>query len=209
MGCTRNPSKISADCLALFAVVFTLVCLPSSLWAGFASQFSFTTGEEYNDNIFFSKNREHDFITFFTPTLTLLYAPEGQVTPTLAAEISPSYQVYARNSNLNNFDNVSAKAGYLYQYSPQLSFNLSDIFYSQGETRTQYLFGQDEFLTGRTSTPPIESVVTPLSQNLTQLTPRKELSNLVSLQASFLYRNDFRFTGGYVNHFSNFIDAGG
>jgi|SoiMethySBSTD1v2_1073268.scaffolds.fasta_scaffold70462_2 hypothetical protein len=212
MGCTRNPSKISADCLALFAVLFTLVwplLFPSHLWAGFASQFSFTTGEEYNDNIFLSKNREHDFITFFTPTVTLLYAPEGQVTPTLSAEISPSYQIYARNRDLNNFDNVSAKAGYLYQYSPRLSFRLSDIFYSQGETRTQYLFGQDQFLTGSTSTPPIESVAAPVSQNLTQLTPGKELTNLVSLQASFLYRSDIRFTGGYENQFTNFTDAGG
>ncbi len=69
----------------------------------FATQFSMTTGEEYNDNIFFSKSREHDFITFFTPTLTLLYAPEGQVAPTLTANISPSYQLFARNSDLNNF----------------------------------------------------------------------------------------------------------
>src|SRR5690242_1614432 len=208
MGCTRNPSKISAEHLAVFAL-FLAFSFPSSLWAAFASQFSFTTGEEYNDNIFFSKDKEHDFITFFTPTLTLLYAPEGQVIPALYAEISPSYQIYARNSNLNNFDNVSAKAGYLYQYSPRLSFRLSDIFYNQGETRTQYLFGQDQFLTGSTSTPPIESVAPPVSQNLTQLTPGKELTNLVSLQASFLYRNDIRFTGGYENQFNNFTDAGG
>src|SRR5689334_24859754 len=110
MGCTRNPSKISAEHLAVFAL-FLAFSFPSSLWAAFASQFSFTTGEEYNDNIFFSKDKEHDFITFFTPTLTLLYAPEGQVIPTLYAEVSPSYQIYARNSNLNNFDNVSAKIG--------------------------------------------------------------------------------------------------
>jgi len=208
MGCTRKRSKISAERLAVFAL-FLAFSFPSSLWAAFASQFSFSTGEEYNDNIFFSKNREHDFITFFIPSLTLLYAPEGQVTPTLGAEISPSYQVYARNSNLNNFDNVSAKAGYIYNYSPRLSFTLSDIFNRQGETRTQYLFGQDEFLTGPTSTPPIERLATPLSQNLTQLTAGKEVTNFVSLQGSYLYRTDIRFTGGYVNDLASFLGGGG
>jgi hypothetical protein len=214
MGCTRNRSKISANRLVLFAVLFTLVwplLFPSHLWAAFASQFAFTTGEEYNDNIFFSKNREHDFITFFTPTLTLFYAPEGQVSPTLTAEISPSYQIYARNVDLNNFDNVSAKAGYTYQYSPQLRFNLSDYFQRSGKTYTQYLFGFDEFLTGPTSLPPVGLVRTGgLSQNLSDLVSTgRQASNFVSAQGSYLYRRDIRFTAEYTNSYTNFIDEGG
>ena len=43
--------------------------------AQFAARFSLTVAEEYNDNIFFTKQREHDFITNITPTFTLIYQP--------------------------------------------------------------------------------------------------------------------------------------
>jgi len=210
MACTRSRSKISADRLFLFALVWTL-SFPSHLWAAFASQFSFLTGEEYSDNIFFSKNREHDFITVFSPTLTMLYAPEGQVIPTLSAEISPSYQIYARNSDLNNFDNVSAKAGYTYQYSPVLSFYLSDWFQRQGKTRTESFFQPYGLLAGPTSPPPVGKVVTPpLSQNVTGLiSSGKQATNFVSLGGSYLYRPLIQFTGSYTNEFTSYIDAGG
>ena len=135
MGCTRNHSRIWVEWSIVAGIVLCLL-IPAESWAAFATQFSLTTGEEYNDNIFFSKSREHDFITFFVPTLTLLYAPEGQVAPTLTANISPSYQIFARNSDLNNFDNVSANGLYTYQYSPRLNFNLSDSFQRLGSTRT-------------------------------------------------------------------------
>jgi hypothetical protein len=210
MACTRNRSKISADRLLLLSFGLALA-FPSHVWAAFASQFSFLTGEEYSDNIFFSKNKEHDFITVFTPTLTLLYAPEGQVIPTLTAEISPSYQLYARHSDLNNFDNVSARAGYTYQYSPVLSFHLSDVFQRQGETRTEIFFRQNDLLVGPTSPPPVGKVVTPpLSENVTSLiSSGKEATNFVSLGGSYSYRPNISFIGGYTNQFTNFIDAGG
>jgi len=211
MGCTRNPSKIWDNSLFLFALLLTLSVPSSSVWAAVASQFSFLTGEEYNDNIFFSKNREHDFITVFSPTLTLLYAPEGQVKPTLSAEISPSYQLYARHSDLNNFDNVSAKGAYAYQYSPVLSFYLSDFFYRQGKTRTENLYQPNSLLAGPTSPPPVGKVVTPpLSENVTSLiSSGKQATNFVSLGGSYLYRPNIQFIAGYTNQFTNFIDAGG
>jgi len=210
MGCTRNPLKISVDSLFLLAVLFTL-SVPSYLWAAFASQFSFSTGEEYNDNVFFSKTREHDFITFFIPSLTLLYAPEGQVTPTLNVNVSPSYQLYARNSDLNNFDNTAANGSYTYQYSPQLNFNLSDTFQHQGKTRTTGLATLSQFQTGPTSPPPVGGIMAPpLYQNLNNFTSGgTQLSNWVSLQGSYLYRPNISFTGGYANSFASFADAGG
>jgi hypothetical protein len=210
MGCTRNRSKIWAKRVFFVPLVIALVS-PSYLWAAFGSQFSFLTGEEYSDNIFFSKNREHDFITVFTPTLTLLYAPEGQVIPTLSAEISPSYQLYARHSDLNNFDNVSAKAGYTYQYSPVLSFHLSDVFQRQGETRPENFFRPNDLLVGPTSPPPVGKVVTPpLSENVTSLiSSGKQATNFVSFGGSYSYRPNISFIGGYTNQFTNFIDAGG
>src|SRR5258708_15585047 len=209
MGCTRNRSKIWGERTIVAGIVLCLL-IPAESWAAFATQFSMTAGEEYNDNIFFSKSREHDFITFFTPTLTLLYAPEGQVAPTLTANFSPSYQIYARNSDLNNFDNISANAGYTYQYSPRLNFNLSDSFQRLGSTRTSGLGGVGQFQTGPTSPLPVGGVATPsLSQNLNDLTQGRQTSNFVSLQGSYLYRPDISFAGSVSNGFTSFTGSAG
>src|SRR6266576_1922410 len=211
MGCTRNRSRIWVEWSSVAAIFWLLI--PSESWAAFASQFSLTSGEEYCDNIFFSKNKEHDFVTFFTPTLTLLHAPEGQVAPTLTVNISPTGQIYARRSDLNNFgDNVSANGGYTYQYSPRLNFNLSDTFQRQGKTRTAGLLGgSSQFLTGPTSPPPIGGVTSPpLSQNLKDLISQgSQISNYVALQGSYLYRPDLSFAAGYTNAFTSFSSAGG
>ena len=69
-------------------VLISLV-LPANSWAAFASQFSFGVGEEYNDNIFFSKQKDHDFISTFLPTLSFFYAPAGQIEPTGTLSIAP------------------------------------------------------------------------------------------------------------------------
>src|ERR1044071_1218876 len=209
MGCTRNPSRILGDRLSVFALLLALT-FPSSVWGAFATQFSFTTGETYSDNIFFSKDREHDFITFFTPTLTLLYAPEGHLSPTLNVNISPRYEIYARNSDLNNFDNIAANAAYTYLYSPRLSFNLSDGFQSQGKTRTS-LIAPRQFQTSQTSPPPIAvGAPTPPQDLLKDFTSAgRQISNSVALQSSFLYRPHISFVGGYTNTFTSFTDLGG
>ena len=208
MGCTRNLSRILDDRAYVVALLFALT-FPSNVWGAFATQFSFATGEAYSDNIFFSKDREHDFITFFTPTLTLLYAPEGQVSPTLNVNVSPRYEIYARHSDLNNFDNIAANAGYTYQYSPRLNFYLSDTFQRQGKTRTSIV--APGTLATNPTPPSIIGVTTPSpSQNLKDFTSGgTQSSNSVALFGSFLYRPDVMFTAGYTNSFARFIDAGG
>src|SRR3989337_2176368 len=100
MGCTRNRSKIWDNCFPIFAF-FLFLLPPSSVWAAVASQFSLLVGEQYNDNIFFQRKKESDFVTIITPTLSLYYAPTGQAAPTLNLNISPSGQIYARHSELN------------------------------------------------------------------------------------------------------------
>src|SRR5512147_541195 len=102
MGCIRSHSKIWASFAAGLAFI-VYFAFPSSAWAAFASQFSLSVGEEYTDNVFFEKQKSHDFITIITPTLSLYYAPEGQVEPTLNLNISPSGFIYARHSDLNGF----------------------------------------------------------------------------------------------------------
>src|SRR6266540_4749555 len=117
MGCTRSLLKIWGKC-AVISVLVLCLWLPSPVWAAFASQLSLLLGEEYNDNIFFTKKKEHDFVTIITPTLHLYYAPTGQAAPTLNLNISPSGHIYARHSELNSFgDNASVNGGYTYHYS--------------------------------------------------------------------------------------------
>src|ERR1043166_5754684 len=89
MGYKNRRSPIANP--ACMVVVF-LVCLLYSnrAEAAFATQFSFTAGELYTDNLFFTKQKEHDFVTTLTPTFSILYAPVGSQIPTLNLNISPS-----------------------------------------------------------------------------------------------------------------------
>jgi hypothetical protein len=210
MGCTRNRSKIW-DRWLLVVAFSGFLSLPSPLWAAFASQFSLLVGEHYSDNIFFSKDKEHDFVSVITPTLSFFYAPPGQIAPTLNLNISSSGELYARHSDLNNFgDNININGGYTYQYSPRLNFHLSDALRRQGPTRLGGLgFGQ--FPTGPTSPPPVGGTPPPSSsQGLNDLISRgDQVSNTFSLQGSFLYRPDISVNGGYTNTYTKFIDAGG
>src|SRR6266508_4567024 len=114
MGCTRSLLKIWGESGRIGVLLLALLS-PSSVWAAFASQFSFSVGEMYNDNIFFSKEKEDDFITIIRPTLHLFYAPTGQAAPTLNLNISPTGLIYARHSELNDFgfsDTSSVSGGY-------------------------------------------------------------------------------------------------
>ncbi len=206
MGCTSNLSKIWAELAVLIGISTFL--FPPPVWAAFASQFSFAASEGYSDNIFFSKDKEHDFFTVFTPKLTLLYAPPGQVVPTLNLDMSTSGEIFARHSGLSNFGkNVSVSGAYTYQYSPRLNLYLSDGFRRLGQTRTG---GLDSSFQSAPTSPP--GVVPSLrgSSNLSDLVSRgDQLSNSISFQGSYLYRPNISFTGGYSNQFVSFIDAGG
>ena len=214
MGCIRNRSKIWGEC-AILAAFCTVLLRPSDIWAAFASQFSLSVGEEYSDNIFFSKNKESDFVTIITPTLSLYYAPIGQAAPTLNLNISPSGQIYARHGELSSFgfnDNSSINGGYTFQYSPRLTFNFSESFQRQGDTRLTGLVGAGNQLplTPTTPFPQGGAVPNSASQNLKDYTSGgQQLSNNFAFQGNFLYRPDMRFSAGYSNTFAKFITQGG
>jgi hypothetical protein len=181
--------------------------------AQFASRFSLSVGEEYNDNIFFSTIKEHDFITVITPTLTLLYVPPGGTSATFTANISPSAQIFARHGELNNFGkNLSFNTGYTYPYSPRLAFHLSDTLQLSGETRT-ILGGERIGRSSRTPTtlpPPGATEPLPVSQRLGDfLSAGDTLANHFSALGSFLYAPDISFLGGYSFGYTNFLDRGG
>ena len=212
MGCTRNRSKIWDNSLFFFALLLTLSFPSSSVWAAFASQFSLLTGEEYSDNIFFSKNKEHDFVTIFIPRLSFFYAPEGQVTPTGTLEITPRGELYARHTDLNNFgDNTSVNGAYTYNYSPRLTFSLGDSFNRRGPAVLGTLEEPEQLQTSPTSPLPLSGrLATPVSQGLRDFVASGDLlTNFVSLRGSYLYRPDLSFVGFYSNDFTKFISAGG
>jgi hypothetical protein len=212
MGCIRNRSRIWGSWLLLLVGVVYLISA-NRAEARFAISFSPTLGELYTDNIFYTKNKEADFVTTITPTLSILYAPEGQTAPTLNLNIWSSGLIFARHSELNNFgDNWGLNGGYTYQYSPQLNFYVSDVLGRQGPYRlgptTQGAF---QLPNPPTSPPPSGGTLPGQgNQNLSNFTSGgSQFWNNFILQGSYLYRPDVRFTGGYQNNLVDYIDQGG
>jgi hypothetical protein len=213
MACIKNLSKIWGSHLLLFFVVILLTS-PGRAWGAFASRFSLTAGEAYSDNIFFTKQKEHDFATIIVPTLSLLYAPEGQVEPTLSLSFSPNGQIFARHSELNNFgENFVFDGAYTYRYSPRLNFSLSNNLQRLGETRTVGLTNEGFFQVPGPAAPPPpsgEAVPSSVARDLSDfITGGDQITNFFSFQTSYLYRPDVSFSGGYSNTYTNFIDQGG
>jgi hypothetical protein len=195
--------------LILFAVF-----LVRDAEAQFSSQFSLSVGEEYNDNIFFLRSKEHDFITYITPTLSFFYTPPGGTYPTFRANISPLGEIFARHGDLNNFgENILSDAGYTYFYSPRLTFHLSDTLRRYGETRTRLGGGGVILRSPRSPTsppPPGGTEPLPVSQGLGDfLSTGDTLTNYLSAGGSFLYAPNISFMGGYSFGYTNFLDRGG
>src|SRR5262245_1623119 len=82
-----------------------------------AIRLSLSTGEEYNDNIFFSEKKTADFVTLSTPTLSFLHQRGGQNGPIWTADLGATGEIYARHSELDNFgERLTAKTNYFYPY---------------------------------------------------------------------------------------------
>ena len=215
MGCTKNPLKICSSHLirvALWSICFTFL-LSNHCTAAVASKFSLSVGELYTDNVFFSKDKEHDFVTVITPKLSILYAPQGEPIPTLNFNISPSGQFFARHSELNNFgDNISLDGGFTHRFSPRFSLHVSDSLSRSGDSRVADIgYGPDGLLITPTSQPVQGSTVSsPSSQNLKDFVSSGDLvTNFFSTQGSYLYNPNTSINGYYTNSFTKFIDEGG
>jgi hypothetical protein len=217
MACIRNHSRILGSWLLLVSGIAYLFSADLAE-ARFAIKLSPTLGELYTDNIFYTRDKEHDFVTTITPTVSILYAPEGQTEPNLNLNIWSSGVLFARHSELNNFgDNSGLNGGYTYQYSPQLTFFVSDVLGRQGPYRLGAQ-GSDSYIQGAfrlpsppTSPPPTGGTLPGQgSQNLSNLTSGgSQVWNNFSLRGTYLYRSDISFTGGYTNNFINYLDQGG
>jgi hypothetical protein len=212
MACIKNHSRILGSWLLLIVGFVYLVSADPSE-AAFAIKFSPTLGELYTDNIFYTKDKEADFVTTLTPTLSILYASEGQTAPSLNFNIWSTGVVFARHSELNNFgDNWGLDGGYTYQYSPQLNFHVSDVLGRQGPYRlgptTQGAF---QLPSPPTSPPPSGGTLPGQgNQNLSNFTSGgSQFWNNFNLQGTYLYRPDVSFTGGYSNNVVDYINQGG
>lgn len=196
-----------------FFVVLALlpVCKIASVTdvsAGFASRFSLSLGEEYTDNIFFEKNKEHDFATIIKPTFSILYAPFGQTTPIFSADFTPEGQIFARHSEDSNFGkNLTFNTAYNYFYSPLLTFYLSDTLQRLGPTRSGPAgFDQQSILpppgVGTGSPPPLQRFGDTVSQG-------NEFRNEVSARGAYTYSQNLSFNADYAFGFTNYLDQGG
>lgn len=200
--------KLSAF-TALVASIFSIFPqFPAE--ARFASRFSLAVGEEYNDNIYFLKQREHDFILHITPTLSLLYQPSALTEPIFKLDISPTGQIFARHSEENNIgENLAINGTYAYLHSPRLSFHVSETFRLRSNTRTVGLGDESYFSPGRTPTRP-PSPGLPPSQRLGDFVSNgRTLDNRFAVQGRYLYSPDITLTADYSLGNTAFLDRGG
>jgi hypothetical protein len=192
------------------SVLIVAIFLSNDVDAQFSSQFSLSVGEEYNDNIFFTKQREHDFISQIIPTFTFQYRPTRAPTHSFNFDFSPVGEIYARNSDLNNFgDNLTFNGGYNYSYSPRLTFGLSDSLRRQGITRSG-TFGQPRasLQISTPTQPPVPGLST--SQRLGDFVSDGEtLANNFTAYARYLYAPDITLSGEYNMGYTGFLDVGG
>jgi hypothetical protein len=197
-------------------IFFSLLIKAKEANAGIASGFSLSTGEEYNDNIFFSneknKKNQSDFVTNVIPAFTFIYVSPAEIIPVLTINLSPEGQIFARHTDLDNFgNNLSFNTGYTYRYSPRLTFHIGDTFSRGSATRTIGLeaFGPPQQLPGTpTQQPPTGSFLPPpLFQDIGSLvTKGNNVGNFLGLDAAYLYAPNFTITGNYNGGYSN---AGG
>ncbi|MGH7766569.1 MAG: hypothetical protein ACREQP_03885 [Candidatus Binatia bacterium] len=174
-----------------------------------------TASEEYNDNIFFSNQprfkNESDFITAFTPTFTALYSSPGQPDPIFVANVSPSGQIYAHHSELNNLgDNINANAIWTYRYSPRLTFIVSDALSRGGVTRTGFgAEGLNEPTTPTTVPPPGTPPALSENQDLTGLLNRgRTFQNNFSANAAYLATPKITISGRYGSTYTRLSTVG-
>ena len=129
---------------------------------------SISVSEEYNDNLFLNnQDRQRDFITGFSPTITLFVnRPSYQVN----GGYSFTAELYERESRLNNALNRQSFLGSgLYRATPRLTLTASETY---AVNRNTNLVASQGFATGRQ-----ESLSNTFGPGLTyQMTPGTSLS---------------------------------
>ena len=190
-----------------FLPVYNLAFV-SDVKAGFASRVNLSLGEEYSDNIFFEKKKEHDFTTSIKPTFSILYAPFGQTAPIFSADFTPEVQILARHSEDSNFGkNITFNTAYTHYFSPLLTFYVSDTLQRLGSTRS----GESGF--GRRSILPPPGTGTggpPALQRFGDFVSiGNEVRNQISARGAYTYSPNISFNGDYAFGYTSYLDQGG
>ena len=213
---TKSPSSLTSNSVRFLFVfaLFSALVFSVKTEAQLASQFSLSVGEEFNDNIFFSKQREHDFITNISPTFRLLYQP-SESTPGSSERIfkfyfTPTGQIFARNPENNNFgENLSMGGDVTYAYSPRLTFFVIDTFRLRGDTRTVGGGGEAFFQTPGTPTGPPVGGLSGSQSAGDFVSNGNTLSNYLTLQGDYLLSPMITIIGRYTSDYTSFFDEGG
>jgi len=195
----------------LVALAFLPVCnlaFVADVKAGFASRVSLSLGEEYSDNIFFDRRKEHDFSTTIKPTFSILYAPFGQTIPIFSADFTPEGQIFARHSEDSNFGkNITLNAEYSHYSSPLLTFYIRNTLQRLGETRSGSSgFERRSILPppgGGTGGPPVLQRFGDFVSN------ENEIRNQISARGDYTYSPNISFGGDYAFGYTSYLDAGG
>src|SRR3972149_2467891 len=193
---------------ALSLLLNVFLVLPHDASPGFKSHFSFNLGEEYSDNIFFEKNKQHDFVTVFKPTFTLLYAPLSQTKPIFSADLTPAGQVFARHSEESNFGkNTTFNTEYTHYYSPLLTFYIRDSLQRLGSTRSGSSGFERSTIQppsgGGTGGPPVLHGFGDIVSN------ENEVRNQISTRGAYTYSPNISFGGDYAFGYTSYLDQGG
>lgn len=156
--------------------------------------------EQYNDNVFFTKNPTEEYITSISIGLRLAHAG-----PRVSAALTAgnTAQIYARDTN--DDDGLAAQfatVGATYALTPRLSLTAADAFNRVNRARAL----GSPLPAGSPSDPPPPT--DPGSQAGLLLPRGSSLSNSVTLQAQYLFTQRLSGSVDYTNQFSNFTDPG-
>ncbi|HEX2229514.1 MAG TPA: hypothetical protein VHM64_20450 [Candidatus Binatia bacterium] len=204
----RRPYKNTAAGITSVTLIF-LIATFRQTEAQVLGQFSLTIAEEFNDNIFFSREREHDFITQVIPTFSLTYQPGGLTAPTFQLNLSPVGQIFARHPGENNFgENLSLDGQYRYAFSPRLNFGFTDALHLQGDARNNGL-GANQFVPTVPTQPPPRPGLSREQRLGDFLSTGATIANHLSVSADYLASPNVTLNGVYTSGYTNFIDSGG
>jgi hypothetical protein len=117
--------------MKVITLLFVFLFLPTNIVLAYeyTSDVSLSLSEQYNDNIFLSRDRVSDFITFITPGIGLSIKSSNSE---LKLGYSPSFSFYSSHTELNETSHHFTADG-SFTLSERLSLLLRDTFVKSSE----------------------------------------------------------------------------
>jgi hypothetical protein len=161
--------------------------------------------EEYNDNIFFTQQKDYDFITRLYIGMGIDVQSQYSNT-TINLGTSAVYLARNTNTTINAAEAQRINLATAYQWSPSLTFNIYDTFARVGDTR------DIGFATGApgTALPPPQQETDPSGNNpgdVNILLPQgTALTNSFGITANYLFHPRWSTNLTYANGISDLTD---